>query len=233
VIGLGGGATAGAAAAYPGAALDVVELSGSVLRGARYFDHVNGGVVVAPNVRMRTDDGRNFLLLASKRYDVVMADVIRPQHAGSAALYSLEYYALARQALHENGVMVQWIDQTLPENQYRMLLRTFLRAFPYATAWADGAFVVGSTRPYAVDRRLIAERLAGRPPSAAQRSGLNDVDGVLHLFTATDAELRAYAGDGLIVTDDHPYIEFFRSLPADPTPPDLSRFERDPAALLR
>ncbi len=233
VIGLGGGATAGAAAAFPGASLDVVELSGSVLRGARYFDHVNGGVVGAPNVRLRTDDGRNFLLLTERTYDVVMADVIRPQHAGSAALYSLEYYTLARRALREDGVMIQWIDQRLPENQYKMLLRTFLEAFPYATGWADGAFIIGGSRPYALDRRLLAERLAGRAPGAAARSGLAEPEDVLRLFAATDAELRAYAGAGPIVTDDHPYIEFFRSLPADPHPPDVSQFRRDPSGLLR
>ena len=229
MIGLGGGATAGAAAAFPNTHLDVVELSASVVRGARYFDHVNGGVVTSPMVRMRTDDGRNFLSLTSKRYDVVMADVIRPQHAGSAALYSLEYYTLARQALKEDGVMIQWIDQRLPENQYQMLLRTFLRAFPYATAWADGAFFVGSESPYAIDRRLLGERLASRAPGAAARSGVATPEDVLRLFTATDEELRRYAGDGPIVTDDHPYIEFFRSLPADPHAPDPAVFRRDPS----
>ena len=124
-------------------------------------------MVTAPNVRVRTDDGRNYLLLTAQRYDVVMADVIRPQHAGSAALYSLEYYTLARQALKPDGVMIQWIDPSLPENQYRMLLRTFLQAFPYATAWADGAFFVGSKRPYPLDRAVLAERLASRAPGAA------------------------------------------------------------------
>jgi spermidine synthase len=233
VIGLGGGATAGAAAAFPRTRLEVVELSGSVIRGARFFDHVNGGVVTAPNVRLRTDDGRNYLLLTGRRFDVVMADVIRPQHAGSAALYSLEYYTLARRALKPDGVMIQWIDPSLPENQYRMLLRTFLQAFPYVTAWADGSFVVGSNRPYPLDRAVLAERLGSRAPGAAGRSGLATPDDVLHLFTAADAELRRYAGDGAIVTDDHPYIEFFRSLPADPHPADLSALGRDPAPLLR
>jgi spermidine synthase len=233
VIGLGGGATAGAAAAYDGARLDVVELSGSVVRGAQLFAHVNGGIVGAPNARFYVDDGRNYLLLTGKRYDVIMADVVRPQHAGSAALYSVEYYRLAKAALVENGVMVQWLDLRLPENQYKMLLRTFLHVFPYVTAWADGSFVVGSHRPYAIDGDLMAQRLSGPAGEAAARIGLTGVAAVLGLFTAGDAELRAYAGDGPVVSDDHPYIEFFRSLPQDPNPPDLSRLSRDPTPLLR
>jgi spermidine synthase len=222
VIGLGGGVTAGAASAYDGAHLDVVELSGSVIRGARFFSHVNRNVVAAPNVRYRTDDGRNYLLLTDKKYDAIMADVVQPQHAGSAALYSVEYYRLARGALTENGVMVQWLDRRLPENQYQLLLRTFLEAFPYATAWVDGAFVIGSNKPYAVDRQLVARRLVGQARDAAAQIGLADADAVLGLYTAGDAALRAYAGAGPVVSDDHPYIEYFRSLPHDDHPADLS-----------
>jgi spermidine synthase len=233
VIGLGGGATSGAVSQHRGTRVQIVELSESVRKAAPFFAHVNYDVLNQPNVRIRVDDGRNFLLLTGHRYDVVMADVIRPQHAGSAALYSLEYYTLARQALQEDGVMIQWIDQRLPENQYQMLLRTFLRAFPYATAWADGAFFVGSESPYAIDRRLLGERLASRTPGAAARSGVATPEDLLRLFTATDEELRRYAGDGPIVTDDHPYIEFFRSLPADPHAPDPAVFRRDPSPLLR
>jgi spermidine synthase len=237
VIGLGGGATAGAAAAHDGALVDVVELSPSVVRGARFFAHVNGNAVDAPNVRVRFDDGRNHLLLAERKYDVVMADAIQPQHAGSASLYSVEYYRLARAALLDGGVMMQWIDAALPENQYRALLRTFLAAFPYVTAWSDGALVLGSERPYAIDplagRRLLAERLSGRARASLDSLGLTSPEAVLGLFTATDAELRAYAGDGPIVSDDHPYVEFFRSLPRDPNPPAASRFRRDPSALVR
>jgi spermidine synthase len=233
VIGLGGGATAGAAAAYDGARLEVVELSPSVVRGARFFSHVNGGVVDAPNVEIRTDDGRNHLLLAGEQYDVITADAMRPQHAGSSALYSLEYYRLARAALAGGGVMMQWIDASLPEHQYRLLLRTFLEAFPYVTAWSDGTLFVGSDQPYALDRRVLQQRLSGRAAGALATLGLATPDAVFALFTATDAELRAYAGAGPVISDDRPYVEFFRSLPADPTPPDLSDWKRDSSAIVR
>lgn len=233
VVGLGGGATAGAAAVYDGAMLDVVELSDSVVRGARFFSHVNGNVHDAPNVRLRTDDGRNHLLLTTDKYDVIMADAVRPQHAGSAALYSGEYFQLARSALADGGVMIQWLDDSIPESQYKLLLRTFLSVFAYATAWVDGAFIIGSERPYGIDRQLIAERLSGRAKGAAERIDLTSPESVIRLFTATDAELRAYAGEGLVVSDDHPYVEFFRSLPHDRKLPDTSVFRRDPSALLR
>lgn len=233
VIGLGGGATAGAAAAHAGASLQVVELSPSVVRGARFFRHVNGNVVDEPNVRIQTDDGRNYLLLTDEKYDVIMADAMRPQHAGSSALYSLEYYRLARAALKEDGVMVQWIDSTLPENQYRILLRTFLEAFPYVTGWAGGNFFIGANQQYVLDPQIVAQRLNSTDRDMLAPAGLNSPESVMRLYSASDAELRAWVGSGPIVTDDHPYVEFFRSLGHAEEPADLSGFKHDWSAFVR
>ena len=47
---------------------------------------------------LHVDDGRNFLLMSRKKYDVITADIILPRHAGAGALYSREYYELVRDA---------------------------------------------------------------------------------------------------------------------------------------
>jgi spermidine synthase len=234
VIGLGGGATAGAAAAHRGAHLKVVELSPSVVRGATYFSHVNGEVVKmvdgrvvpAANVEVHEDDGRNYLLLTADKYDVVMADAIRPRAAGSGALYSLEYYRLARAALDDGGVMVQWIDTQIPDNQYRMLLRTFLEAYPHVTGWAGGALFVGSERPYRVDPTAVAQRLAAADRRLLAPTGLSTAEGVLNLYLSGDSELREWVGPGPVISDDHPYNEFFHSLPRQTDPPDFGSLRR-------
>ncbi len=51
VIGLGGGATAGAVAQFADASVDVIELSPSVAAAAELFRHANGNVLRRPNVR--------------------------------------------------------------------------------------------------------------------------------------------------------------------------------------
>ena len=99
VIGLGGGATAGAVSIHTGVDVDVVELAGAVARGARYLDAINYGVLTRPNVHLRIDDGRNHLLVTERKYDVVTADVILPIYAGSGNLYSAEYFRLMRRVL--------------------------------------------------------------------------------------------------------------------------------------
>ena len=59
VIGLGGGATAGAVSIHDGVDVDAVELAGSVARGARFLDSINYNVLTpaerAPSHRRRPE----------------------------------------------------------------------------------------------------------------------------------------------------------------------------------
>ena len=108
--------------------MDVVELSGSVARGARFLDSINYSVLSRPNVHLHIDDGRNFMLLTRRKYDVVTADVIHPIYAGSGNLYSAEYFPYHRSVLKPGGMVVQWAAGT--EAEYNLIARTFLSVFP-------------------------------------------------------------------------------------------------------
>jgi spermidine synthase len=213
VIGLGGGATAGAVSVH-GASVDVVELAAPVVRGARLFDAVNYGVLERPNVHVRVDDGRNFLMLTPKRYDVVTADVIHPIYAGSGNLYSAEYFALIRRVLKPGGMILQWVAGT--DAEYKIIARTFLSVFPETTVWADGSLLVGMIEPLRLDRAAFERKL--RKGGSAQ--GLHDLnveswDALLAAFVAGPEELRGFVGDGPMLTDDKPLVEYFLSLPRD------------------
>lgn len=224
VIGLGGGATAGAVAQHTGATVDVVELSGSVVRGAAMFSHVNDDVLRQPNVRMQVSDGRNFLLLTGKKYDVITADIIQPQHAGAGLLYSREYFELARAALDDDGVMLQWIGQR-SEVEYRLIMRTFLAAFPEATLWNGGTLMVGTRRPLRLDRAAFERKVADpRTRRALESVQLHTFDALLGAFSGDADDMRAFVGEGPILTDDHPRIEYHRSLPSGAGETDLSGF---------
>jgi spermidine synthase len=222
VIGLGGGVTAGAAALDPAVRLDVVELSPAVVRGAGWFRHVNGDLLRRPNVRMHVDDGRNVLLLTSERYDAITADIIQPHHAGAGSLYSAEYFRLAREALADDGVMVQWISLHTDQH-YRLILRTFLSVFPEASLWGDGSLVVGSKRPL----RLVAETFERRLAEPGVREalaplGITSFERLQALRVAETPALRAFVGDGPLLTDDRPLVEYYLSLPRDNRAVDLS-----------
>ena len=213
VIGLGGGATAGAAARFPGAQVDVVELSGEVVRGSAFFGEINFDVLTRPQVRLRVDDGRNYLLTTREKYDVVTADIIHPMHAGSTTVYSREYFELVRRALAPGGVVMQWIA---PRSafEFKLLMRTFLDVFPHTTLWGDGSLMAGRVEPL----RFSARRHDERRADPAFRALFDwDLDTMRTQYVAGPDTLRAFVGDGPLLTDDRPIIEYFLSLP-DPNP---------------
>ena len=214
VIGLGGGATAGAVSIHDGVDVDVVELSGSVVRAARYLDTINYQLFSRSNVHLRVDDGRNYMLLTPRKYDIVTADVIHPIFAGSGNLYSAEYFRLVRHVLKPGGLVVQWLAGT--DAEYKIIARTFLSVFPEATVWKDGTLLVGSVEPLRLRRGDFEQKL--HTPGSAKGIGdlgVRTFDELLALYRAGPDDLRAFVGPGPILTDDRPLVEYFLSLPRD------------------
>jgi spermidine synthase len=215
VIGLGGGATAGALSEHTGVNVDVVELSREVTQAADlFFGPINFGVLRKPTVRLHVDDGRNFLMLTTTRYDVITADVILPIHAGSGNLYSAEYFQLARRALKPGGLVVQWVAGT--DAEYKTIARTFLSVFPETTLWGDGTLMLGSVEPLRLRKQDFDWKL--QVPARREmiaRLGVQSFEDLLQLYRAGPGELRQFVGDGPILTDDRPLVEYFLSLPRD------------------
>jgi len=227
VIGLGGGATAGAVSRFPGTTVHIVELSDSVRRAAPFFAHVTYDVLSQPNVRLRVDDGRNFLALSGERFDVITADIIQPVHAGAGHLYSREYFTLVRRALRPGGIALQWIGHR-ERTHYELIMRTFLDVFPNATLWLNGELLVGSVEPLVLHRsaldRAHASAASGEVLGAVE---LPDFETLRSWYTAGPREMRAFVGTGPILTDDRPLIEYHRSLPPETGRLDLSPLKGD------
>jgi len=212
VVGLGGGATAGAAAIHPGVQVDVVELSEAVIRAARYFKRINHGVLTRSNVTLRVDDGRNYLLTTDRQYDVITADLILPVYAGSNNIYSADYFRLVRRRLRPEGLALQWVAGT--DAEYKTIMRSFLSVFPHATLWADRSLMIGSLEPLRLSRSAFEAKLQFPGQlEALQELGITTFDDLKRAFIAGPDEMRAFVGAGPMLTDDRPLVEYFLSLP--------------------
>ena len=221
VIGLGGGATGGAVALYPKLNVDIVELSPAVVYAARYFRHINHDVLALPNVHLRIDDGRNYLMLTDKRYYVITADIVVPNHAGSNNLYAAEYFTLVKRALKPGGMFLQWLSGS--DAEYKVMARTFQSVFPDATVWLDGSLFLGTNGRFQLSRSTVDAKLATPEYFATFRAlGVETFQDLLDLYRAGPDELRRFVGAGPILTDDRPLVEYFLSLPTG-GPLDLSR----------
>jgi spermidine synthase len=210
VVGLGGGATPGAVARH-NLHVDVVELSKAVVAGSDYFKHINFNLLERPNVTMHVDDGRNFLLMSRKKYDVITADIILPRHAGAGALYSREYYELIRNALADGGLAMQWNGGD-SATEYKLLMRTFTSVFPYTTLWAEGSLMLGSKVPFTISQSAYEARRVGFDQFKW------DLPTLKRIYSAGPEEIREFLGDGPILSDDRPVIEYFLSLPKNDAP---------------
>ena len=111
VIGYGTGMSAHTLHEAGFRSMDIVELSGDIMRVAdQYFGNINKGVSKASGVTVHITDGRNYLLLNQSTYDLVSMEISSIWFAGAASLYNQEFYRLVRHRLNEDGVLQQWIQ---------------------------------------------------------------------------------------------------------------------------
>ncbi len=215
-IGLGTGMSARALAAGS-RELDVIELSPAVVAMQPYFSVWNGSIHERANTRIRIDDGRAFLEQRAQSYECISADPIDPCVAGSAYLYTLEYYRLGARHLTPDGVMSQWIPlYDLAQEDIASIVRTFLAVFPHAQGWVTGydLVLVGSQRPLTLDPTHWERRLK-EPEIAALATdvGILSVDDLLGSCFALREDLERLAARApTINTDDRPWIEFHAPL---------------------
>jgi spermidine synthase len=117
------------------------------------------------------------------------------------------------------------------------MLRTYLSVFPYVTLWLTADLVIGSRDPIVLDLAETARRFESPRARAALLQGeFASPEDVAEAFVATREEIAAFVGDGPILSDDRPFIEYFRSLPGrgEGPPPDLwSPYSRDPNKVLK
>ncbi len=135
VIGFGVGNTTHAATLHPGIRrIEVAELSRQVLDHAGYFKDANRDVLNDSRVVVYINDGRQHLQMQPETsYDVITLEPPPIAHAGVGALYSKEFYALARSRLKPKGYISQWLPAyQVPAATTLAMIRAFVEVFPQA-----------------------------------------------------------------------------------------------------
>ncbi|MBK9063636.1 MAG: fused MFS/spermidine synthase [Acidobacteria bacterium] len=212
VVGLGTGITAGALLAYPGLETRVVsELLPGVVRAAPLFAG-NLGAGADPRLEIRIGDGRHELLRRTDRYDLITLEPPPPSAAGVVNLYSRDFYELCRARLAPGGLMAQWWPlPTQNDEDSRSLVRSFLDAFPYASAWTTELhemLLVGSMSPIELDASRVTARFsAGAVAASLAEVGVESPAALLGTWVTGREGLERYAAGAPAVTDNRPLIE--------------------------
>jgi spermidine synthase len=213
VICFGTGTTCGTAAIHPTVKqVDCAEISPAVVGSARYFSDVNYHAAKNPKVRIIIDDGRNYLLRSQRRYNVITLEPMHPYLASATNLYSADFYKLCRLRLAEHGVMAQWAPlHVLSRPQYRMLIASFVSAFPHTSLWFLGTegILIGSLDSLHIDIPALKRNMADESVHGdLAKISLASPQRLLSCFLMGERQVHDFVKDVPVISDDCPGIEF-------------------------
>jgi spermidine synthase len=215
-LGMGTGITAGAGLLHPVERVTTVELIPDVVAAARrHFAPYTGGLFTDPRSRIVVADGRSYLQATAERYDVIVADLFVPWHAGAGSLYTREHFAAVRDRLTEWGVFAQWLPlYQLSRAEFAIITRTMLEVFPQVTLWrgdfspaAPIVALIGHVAPVPLD----LEELTANVRRRLGREDFPAVDAqalVLLFYAGNPSQAHALFDAEPLNSDDRPAIEW-------------------------
>jgi spermidine synthase len=219
IIGLGTGTTFSTALAYPARRVDCVEISRQVMEASRFFYGAYDSTRIRdPRGKVILGDGRSYMFFNENRYDVIIAEPSNPWLSGMGNLFTVEYFSAMRGRLTEGGICCQWLHgYRLSPRTFKSVVKTFASVFPHASLWwvniTGGDFLlVGSDEKPSVSMAEIESAVSARNIRNYFRpDGAVSAYSFLRRFVAADSDLRAYAADGRLVTDDSAFLEYYAS----------------------
>lgn len=203
-----------------GACIDLVnhfecaELNHDIFEEADFFKTENRDVIHNPKLKMIFNDGRNHLLLAPKKYSLIISDATNPLTFDSWTLYTKEFYELCKQKLKPGGVFCQWVPIPLPSDAIKVILKTFKTVFPHTSFWViygcSQCLMLATPERLKIDYQELSKKL---PPilktSGLTEYGVDTPDKFLSFFLLGEDQLEKYlAGFDTINTDDLPGAQF-------------------------
>ena len=217
VIGFGVGNTTQAATLHPSVRrVDVADLSSHVLEHAAYFRDANHGVLDDPRVAVYVNDGRQHLQMQPEgSYDLITLEPPPIAQVGVAALYSREFYALARSRLKAGGYLSQWLPAyQVPPQTALAMVRAFVDVFPQSVLLSGTQaelLLVGTRGPnIQIDPARLADALRRAPGVQAdlQRLDLGTATEIVGTFVGSSQTMALATRDVAPVKDDRPLQEY-------------------------
>lgn len=234
VIGFGGGTTARVLAESGLDSVKVVEIEPKVvtammLLGREQFPFLQDG-----RVTLEYNDARNSLLVDKTGYDIIVSQPSHPWLAGSANLYSHEFFKLAHSRLRTGGVFGQWVNLfNMDATTLRSILRTFYDVFPRGVVFGVMAggdlLLMGSDSPLVLDYSRTKQLFEVESiRTTMSHGGLSHFSFLPTFFLFTRDEAIKAAGDVPLSLDSNLLVEVRLALLAgQPTGSE------DPAELLK
>ncbi len=206
VICFGTGQTANAVRKENPDSLRIVDINPNVYKLADFFT-ANEGVLKDPKVDHVVMDGRAYMRRTNKIYDVITLEPMPPTFAGVNALYSLEFYQLARSKMSPKGVIAQWLPYHLVPAKYSAsIARTFQTVFPNSILWNDPASGTGILLGSKEDNGNLGSDWPGFERMDIARDLTKKQ--ILKSVVLNRQQMTLYSALGEIITDDNQKLSY-------------------------
>jgi spermidine synthase len=213
MVAFGAGMSAGACVNYV-SELECVDLNPDIEGVADTFKRENLDVYNHPGFTQVVNDGRNALLLADKKYSLIISDATNPKMFDSWTLYSQEFYELVKDRLKPGGVFCQWALIPLPGDAIHVVLNTFRSVFPHMSVWAiygsTQILMLGTPDRLDIDYEDLVSRLEPiYVESGLEEFGIDRPEKFLSFFLIGEDGLGdMLQGFTTVNTDDLPHVQF-------------------------
>jgi len=229
VIGCGAGITAGALSLAPRVErLTIAEIEPLAPRAAAaFFAKQNHDVLQNPRTLLRIDDGRHVLATSHEMYDVITTDLIDPWVKGVAALFTREFFDLAKRRLRPGGVVTQFVElyQSSPD-AVRTEIATFVDAFPNAVIWGNARegkgydlVLLGQLDPVRIDVDALQRTLdlpEYAPVADSLRTiGINSAIDLVSTYAASARDLESWLPGAAINRDRNLRLQYLAGTSLD------------------
>jgi spermidine synthase len=215
IVGFGMGCTSYEATLYENARVTCVELVNDEIEAAPFFEDLNKNVLENPKFTFIHDDGRNYIQLKNRTYDVISFNAIHPRL--SPALYTAEFYEMCRRRMDSDSLICAWLPTNwVTPYEFQSLIKTFVSVFPHSTLWycnPDHVVLVGGLKNISVDFDTFVRRLA-QPYilDYLKPSNLADPLTLAGSLVLGPKGLERYTAGSEVVTDDKSQVEFSRCI---------------------
>lgn len=183
VIGCGTGQSASVLTGLDFETVDLAEISPGILLAAdSQFRNINEDLLRSPKTTVHMEDGRNYLLSQSSKYDQITIELTSIWFAGATNLYSREFYELAKRHLRPDGVFQQWFQlHHIGPREIESIIGTLHASFPYVSVWLYGkqGVLLASLEPQRIEPEAAAIALAyvrkHSPDDATAQRKMDDI----------------------------------------------------------
>lgn len=226
IVAFGMGTTFRSGLLHDGLSVDAVELVPSVPGMMGLFHDDAEEVLANPRGRVIINDGRNYVRLTDKKYDVIVVDPPPPVNAsGTTVLYSREFYEDIKTRLKPGGIFGAWFFRQARVDDFKMLWRSFYEVFPHIivlrSPTGTGYYLLGSNEEVIwSDERIwgrgLPEFIWSDISSAWQATlamglggGKITKDDLKGMYMGDEKLVERFTQGAMPVTDDRPRSEYF------------------------